>query len=227
MQILTFDTSFKADVFDGFDGRGWNIIPTPGRTGSGRGLSPYSQRDAMATSRFVYWNHTRRSPRAQQKGRNSRTAYRFSTHHRSREYLPVIFRSLFLSFSRRLTVSFSILFLFFSRWLLQRTSTSTATQLVWKRAGTAAHCIAHNLYLLVPLRWTLRCKHSPAPRRQVQARHLTNSSVIWRIPRLWPMGVEHAGESSADLYYICNILISITIYTSASVGTFRYLLLYV
>lgn len=46
------------------------------------------------------------------------------------------------------------------------------------RGYRGTHCIAHNLYLLVPLRWTLRCKHSPAPRRQVQARHLTNSSVI-------------------------------------------------
>lgn len=37
-------------------------------------------------------------------------------------------------------------------WLFQRTSTSTATQLVWKRMGTGGTlCVAHNLYLLVPL----------------------------------------------------------------------------
>lgn len=108
----------------------------------------YSQRDFEIR---LLKSHTRRSPRVQQKGPNSRTAYRFSTDHRMREYLS----GIFLCLSLRLSIAPSLSFFFLSPsfgWLFQRTSTSTATQLVWKRMGTGGTlCVAHNLYLLVPL----------------------------------------------------------------------------
>ena len=63
-----------------------------------------------------------------QKGRNSRTAYRFSTDHRSREYLLEIFRSLSLSSS--VSLFFSLSFFFSPAGSLKGSPTSTATQLI-------------------------------------------------------------------------------------------------
>jgi len=199
----------------------------PLRTGPDRAriVSPwkYSQRDATTTSRFVYWNHTRRPPCAQQKRRNSRTAYHFSTDHRSREYLLEIFRSLSLSFSLSLSLSLSLSvsispFLYPSLFLPLAPSKDLHfyCHSAWKRADTAAYCIAYNLYLLVPLRWTLRCKHSLASRSRRYKRDISLiHRVIWRISRLWPIGAEHDAEPSADLCYIYKYVpVSLSVFSS-------------
>lgn len=154
----------------------------------------------MATSRFVYWNHTRRSPRAQQKGRNSRTAYRFSTDHRSREYLPVISRSLSLSPSLSLfSFSFSLAGSFKGPPLLLPLSSSENARIP---RHIVLPIISTCLFLCVG--------HSDAntsPR--LSGRYERDTSLI----RRWSdescdydrWGVEHGGESSADLCYIRNI----------------------
>lgn len=90
---------FGADVFDGFDGAVEILFRSLGLRGSDRWncrrgiLLAAGLRDSS-----IEITHETRSPRVQQKGPNSRTAYRFSTDHRMREYLSGIFLSSSLSF---------------------------------------------------------------------------------------------------------------------------------